>query len=162
MLHSTSGRQSPPAVRMLHSTSGRPESGKVKMMHSTSGRPDSSPVRMLHQTSGRPVSAESQHDQCHRNVRCDGCDVSPVIGVRYKCAVCPDFDVCSRCVERLEESSRLGRDSFHPSNHHFIRIGNPVESNSPTVAPVLQNRSGWVHYGTRCEVSVLCGDEYLD
>ena len=33
----------------------------------------------------------------HPNVACDLCGVAPLVGVRYKCAVCKDFDLCARC-----------------------------------------------------------------
>jgi hypothetical protein len=29
--------------------------------------------------------------------RCDGCDASPLQGVRWHCDVCPDFDLCQAC-----------------------------------------------------------------
>ncbi|XP_023568836.1 sequestosome-1 isoform X2 [Octodon degus] len=32
----------------------------------------------------------------HPNVICDGCD-GPVVGTRYKCSVCPNYDLCSVC-----------------------------------------------------------------
>lgn len=28
---------------------------------------------------------------------CDGCHAYPITGIRYKCAVCPDFDYCENC-----------------------------------------------------------------
>lgn len=33
----------------------------------------------------------------HYNVICDGCNVSPIVGPRFKCTTCPDFDLCSVC-----------------------------------------------------------------
>lgn len=33
----------------------------------------------------------------HRGVTCDECGAYPIVGVRYKCVVCHDFDVCEKC-----------------------------------------------------------------
>ena len=52
---------------------------------------------------------EQDHVQ-HTGVACDGCDVNPIVGVRYKCSVCRDFDYCGVCEERL------GHD------HPFLKI----------------------------------------
>ena len=44
---------------------------------------------------------------------CDGCGVSPIRGIRYKCFECPDFDFCEAC-----EASK-------PHSHSFIKIKEP-------------------------------------
>ena len=46
----------------------------------------------------------------HSKVTCDGCGVKPLMGIRYKCSVCHDFDFCEKC-EDTEE---------HP--HPFIKF----------------------------------------
>jgi len=51
----------------------------------------------------------------HPTVTCDGCGVSPIVGNRFKCAVCHNFDYCSVCEEKNKES--------HP--HPFILIRTP-------------------------------------
>eukprot|EP00339_Tiarina_fusa_P013619 CAMPEP_0117016302 /NCGR_PEP_ID=MMETSP0472-20121206/12868_1 /TAXON_ID=693140 ORGANISM="Tiarina fusus, Strain LIS" /NCGR_SAMPLE_ID=MMETSP0472 /ASSEMBLY_ACC=CAM_ASM_000603 /LENGTH=422 /DNA_ID=CAMNT_0004720307 /DNA_START=6 /DNA_END=1274 /DNA_ORIENTATION=- len=43
-----------------------------------------------------PAAAPSQL-AVHDRVTCDGCDVFPITGTRYKCVVCPDFDLCETC-----------------------------------------------------------------
>jgi hypothetical protein len=36
-------------------------------------------------------------DQIHYGVKCDGCGTLPIIGDRYKCSECKDFDYCEKC-----------------------------------------------------------------
>ncbi len=49
----------------------------------------------------------------HQNVACDGCGASPLFGIRYKCSVCPNFDYCETCEDRLTHE------------HAFIKITRP-------------------------------------
>ncbi|KAM7042456.1 sequestosome-1 isoform 3-T3 [Acridotheres tristis] len=41
-------------------------------------------------------SQEPPRNMVHPNVICDGCE-GPVVGTRFKCSVCPDYDLCSTC-----------------------------------------------------------------
>ena len=52
----------------------------------------------------------------HDGVMCDGCQASPLIGVRYKCVQCPDYDLCAAC-----ESKRT-----HTPSHNFIKMVRPA------------------------------------
>ncbi|VDK27928.1 unnamed protein product [Anisakis simplex] len=49
----------------------------------------------------------------HNGVVCDECD-KEVVGIRYKCAVCDDYDLCEEC-------ERKGKHS----QHSMIRYATP-------------------------------------
>jgi len=50
---------------------------------------------------------------------CDSCK-KDIFGIRYKCSICPDFDLCEIC----EEKNLL--EKFHPENHFFLKVNKPV------------------------------------
>lgn len=52
----------------------------------------------------------------HENVICDVCG-NPVIGVRFKCLECPDYDLCRAC-----------ELAGHHSEHVMVRMVKPAES----------------------------------
>lgn len=58
----------------------------------------------------------------HTNIECSICKNNPIIGIRYKCTVCPSFNLCESC----EESNN--NKSPHP--HNFIKIRNPEKLNN--------------------------------
>ena len=51
----------------------------------------------------------------HFGVKCDQCGVNPIVGCRYKCAVCPNFDYCEECEQKFAIKH----------NHAFFKITDP-------------------------------------
>ncbi|EKM50962.1 uncharacterized protein PHACADRAFT_262870 [Phanerochaete carnosa HHB-10118-sp] len=42
--------------------------------------------------------SSSGEASAHYGIHCDGCRTNPIVGVRYKCSTCDDFDYCSSCM----------------------------------------------------------------
>lgn len=59
----------------------------------------------------------------HVGVTCDGCN-GPIHGVRHKCAECPDFDLCEKCIG-LEQVRYT-----HFNSHHFLPLASPSSFSS--------------------------------
>jgi len=60
-------------------------------------------------------SAHENQDICHSNVTCDQCGIHPIRGFRYKCSVCHNFDLCSKCQSKNE----------HNQSHPLILLRQP-------------------------------------
>ena len=54
--------------------------------------------------------------EIHYNVSCDGCKMKPLIGKRYKCKGCFNFDYCEKCYEKNKLTHK----------HEFNLIEKPV------------------------------------
>ncbi|TPX70086.1 hypothetical protein CcCBS67573_g06653 [Chytriomyces confervae] len=54
-------------------------------------------------------------EQMHRHVSCDCCGRSSIVGARYKCMDCPDFDLCQGCMQMP------GIKESHTPGHWFNR-----------------------------------------
>ena len=51
----------------------------------------------------------------HTGFHCDGCNMNPLRGKRYKCDSCVDYDLCESCEKRVT----------HPQHHVFHLIREP-------------------------------------
>jgi hypothetical protein len=80
-------------------------------------RPDGVPKKMEHYpTMGNIFEKENVAKKAiHYGVMCDKCKKIPIIGVRFKCAVCPDFDFCEECEKKFAAKH----------NHAFYKIYEP-------------------------------------
>ena len=48
----------------------------------------------------------------HKGYKCEQCNLNPIIGDRYQCEICKDYNLCENCEERIGGKH----------NHPFIKI----------------------------------------
>lgn len=61
---------------------------------------------------------KEEKKEVHWFVTCDGCQMTPIVGKRYKCDICPNFDFCESCFEKKKENhkhtfSLAGKKNFY-------------------------------------------------
>ena len=61
---------------------------------------------------GHPNKKYCQRGIVHSKIMCDGCGMLPLVGWRYKCSICDDYNLCENCEERIGGKH----------NHPFIKI----------------------------------------
>eukprot|EP00919_Chromeraceae_sp_WS-2016_P073713 GHVR01174294.1.p1 GENE.GHVR01174294.1~~GHVR01174294.1.p1 ORF type:complete len:125 (-),score=24.82 GHVR01174294.1:1-375(-) len=79
-------------------------------------------------------TSESCEDEVHVYVRCNGCNMSPLMGKRYKCLLCYDFDLCDTCFSQkdsnvfknthkdLQKYSKIYKNTHRDTHTHFLRV----------------------------------------
>uniref|UniRef100_A0A0K0FYM9 ZZ-type domain-containing protein n=1 Tax=Strongyloides venezuelensis TaxID=75913 RepID=A0A0K0FYM9_STRVS len=75
----------------------------------------------------------------HPNISCDGCD-RKIAGIRYKCVVCDDYDLCQYCE----------RQNIHDSSHAMLRFARPIDNKNKSFIDKLhqlQERRNDSHRG---------------
>eukprot|EP00002_Diphylleia_rotans_P005374 TRINITY_DN144_c0_g1_i4.p1 TRINITY_DN144_c0_g1~~TRINITY_DN144_c0_g1_i4.p1 ORF type:complete len:724 (-),score=135.02 TRINITY_DN144_c0_g1_i4:162-2333(-) len=61
-------------------------------------------------------AADDVDASIHFGVSCDGCGSAPIVGLRFKCQDCEDYDLCTVCREGL------GAEVAHPETHSFVQV----------------------------------------
>ena len=52
---------------------------------------------------GKKVTRHRVDDYEWSYVRCDGCKKAPIVGQRYRCTICKNYDLCSACEKKGHE-----------------------------------------------------------
>ena len=82
---------------------------KVKKIEKTQNKPEVKNEKLAKQE-----VPQSENLSIHERITCDGCEKHPIIGIRYKCLACYDYDLCDSCENSLN----------HP--HPMIKIKTPM------------------------------------
>ena len=113
----------------------RPSSGRSGFDPTTPGPPAAT-------SSARTTTAEGLNR--HVGITCDQCGQDPLLGVRYRCSVCPDFDLCEACI--ASPSDAIHGDGGY---HLFLRI--LLTDEEMQRRPQVRRRDGLVHEGHFCD-----------
>lgn len=79
--------------------------------------------------------AADEQKPVHRHVLCDGCNKT-VVGIRYKCYNCADYDLCEAC-----EETNLSVGT-HDATHIFLKIYKPTPMPYAVAPNAYEGRSG--------------------
>ncbi len=71
--------------------------------------------------------SEVEKSIVHDRVECDGCGSFPIVGPRYKCSVCRNFDFCSKC------------ESLHDHEHPFLKLNDPNDEPSSILTGICED-----------------------
>ena len=57
-------------------------------------------------------------DEVHPGISCDGCDMFPITGFRYKCSTCSDYDLCHSCNTKGVHMISHSMERIYPTGKH--------------------------------------------
>ena len=90
--------------------------------------------------------------EIHKFIQCDGCSMYPIIGVRYVCSECDDFDLCSNCE----------KDGVH--QQHILVLSTTVKSQEEDTSSVESSVNPpelEIHTCEGCSMNPIIGDRYM-
>ena len=106
-----------PFIFKIHKVNPSLRHSHKKDLKIKSVKPETKPKTIEHcKTMGNIFEKDKISNKImHFGVKCDGCGAFPIVGCRFKCAVCDDFDYCEECEKKLSEKH----------NHPFLKIYEP-------------------------------------
>jgi len=93
--------------------------------------------------SAKKVVEEDINKPIHHGVTCDVCNVKPIVGVRYKCSVTEDYDMCEKCEAVADHPYpllKIKNDSQHP-----IQVITILNEDAYPAQPRVQETQNWLN-----------------
>ncbi len=87
----------------------------LKNTRKSSEKDDKNPEK-INEEKCKKIHQENKGLIVHERYTCDGCSLHPIVGIRYKCSVCKDFDYCEDCEAKIEHE------------HAFLKIKHPNQA----------------------------------
>ena len=77
----------------------------------------------------------------HIGVLCNNCGKTPIIGERYKCLICPDYDLCMRCSIKssVQSQKEMRKNNTGHDRTHTYRLVPSTETASSFLKVVSEN-----------------------
>jgi Ca2+-binding EF-hand superfamily protein len=90
-----------------------------------------------------PITALLGYGMVHANIRCDECNANPITGIRYKCTVRQDYDLCATCEAKKAQPYPMIKivDPAHAPTALFYAFRDQEEG-GPVPVPALTVHGG--------------------
>ncbi|CAF2837174.1 unnamed protein product [Rotaria sp. Silwood2] len=93
-------------------------------------------------------NVEQSNMNIHLNVTCDGCEMSPIKGDRYKCLFCSNVDFCQFC----QSTSKANREPNHFYDHPLLCI---KDSRAYPQSSYLLSSNNVEHQNVQCNSCLM-------
>jgi E3 ubiquitin-protein ligase HERC2 len=84
----------------------------------------------------------------HSRYKCSGCHQKPIVGPRYRCQVCLEFDYCQKCFETDQKHRSHAFERFDDPTQPAVFVGTPQTSSKVVQGQATRRRQRKVKGGS--------------
>lgn len=79
----------------------------------------------------------TNENQLHSQIWCDNCGRSSLVGSRYKCVDCPDFDLCQKCIRHVKDIHTPGHwfNRYDKASSRLLRVPGTIPNHEADILP---------------------------